>query len=87
MRIFNCDTDKTLQNVELFLTSEELEDLEAQLSNSIELNRIEFFDSGNLFGQIDGFNVIPPYAEFVIYSNDYIENMDSTSKRIIFTDK
>ncbi|MBZ0201414.1 MAG: hypothetical protein K8I03_00195 [Ignavibacteria bacterium] len=57
------------------------------MSNSIHLNQKEFFDSGNLFGQADGFDVKPPYAEFAVYSYDYIENMDATSKRIIFTDK
>jgi hypothetical protein len=87
MRIYNCDTERTLQNVELYLTSVELEDLMAVLCNYIELNKEEFFDSGNLFGQDDGFNVKPSYAEFAVYSNVYIENMDSTSKRIIFTDK
>jgi len=87
MRIFNCDTETTLQNVELYITSDELEDLEAILSASIEMNKDEFFDSGNLFGQEDGFNVTPPYAEFAVYSNRYIENMDSTAKRIIFTDQ
>jgi len=87
MRIYNCDTETTLQSVELYITSDELKDLESLLLTSLELNKDEFFDSGNLFGQEDGFDVIPPYAEFAVYSNKYIENMDSKAKRIIFTDR
>ena len=87
MRIYNSDDKSTLKNVELFLTIDELEDLEAVLTVSIELNKSEYFDSGNLFGIEDGFNVTPPYAEFIVYSNNYLENLDNFSKRIILTDK
>jgi hypothetical protein len=87
MTIYSPNTEETFDKVELYLTFEEAEEFEGRLSSYCKIDWKDSSDAGNVFGAEDGFDVIPAYTEFVIYTENNFDSLGYKSKRIILHDK
>lgn len=85
MRIIN-DDDKPINKVDIYLTIGESEEFLGRLESYSEIEW-EDNDAGNIFGEEDGFDVVPSYLEFYIYTDKNFNSFSEGTKKLILEDK